>query len=282
LEDRIRNVQAVEALEDLRRQLRLRTCSHKFKIANITGQGANTRAQEFLKLLESRIRIATSRYQLAYVALLALRGPGDWQDVLQPLHRSDVCGLSERLLSLEEKERLLVTQRRAGLVDADFPNEPMEPLPTVSTGEGRRMLSWIWYSVDRSELAADLAGNLNDSIRVEWVKSRARSARWEEEVALLEEEMRRVIAYSEWRAGWWSDLRHQETYGDETLRDGAAAYAAEHEGFELRFATTLKTKWQLVRARALEKRNGEGVSSSVIEVVVEGLDIEGLDDDYIA
>jgi hypothetical protein len=33
------------------------------------------------------------------------------------------------------------------------------------------------------------------ALRVEWAKAKARAARWEEEVVLLDEEMRRVIQF---------------------------------------------------------------------------------------
>jgi hypothetical protein len=41
------------------------------------------------------------------------------------------------------------------------------------------------------------------AIRVEWCRARARAYRWCEEVGLLGEEMRRVLAYLDWQAGWW-------------------------------------------------------------------------------
>jgi hypothetical protein len=251
-------------------------------MANITGQGPNTGAQEFLKQLESRIRAATARYQLAHAALLALRGPGAWQSVLQTLRQLDVCGLSEWLLSLDKKNRLLETQQLAGLLDADFPNEPTEPLPTVAPSKGRRVLSWIWYSVSRLELAANLAGNLNDSICIEWTKSCARAARWEEEVILLEEEMQRVISFCQWKATWWRQRSDEVALSTAVLLEGAMAYAAEHEAFELRFLSALEVRWGLVWLRASEKVNEqEGIehrADSIIEVLIEPPEIEDDDD----
>ena len=41
------------------------------------------------------------------------------------------------------------------------------------------------------------------ALRVEWAKSLARKLRWTEEVEILQEEMRQVIAYSKWCATWW-------------------------------------------------------------------------------
>ena len=39
--------------------------------------------------------------------------------------------------------------------------------------------------------------------RLEWSKARARAARWNEEVTLLREEMRRVLAYLGWKSDDW-------------------------------------------------------------------------------
>ncbi|KAJ6525006.1 hypothetical protein B0H19DRAFT_1340096, partial [Mycena capillaripes] len=41
------------------------------------------------------------------------------------------------------------------------------------------------------------------ALRVEWAKVRARGMSYREEVDLLEEEMRRVVQFLDWRAKWW-------------------------------------------------------------------------------
>jgi hypothetical protein len=40
-------------------------------------------------------------------------------------------------------------------------------------------------------------------MRVEWAKTHARANRQKEEVLLLTEEMRHVVAYLDWKASWW-------------------------------------------------------------------------------
>lgn len=42
------------------------------------------------------------------------------------------------------------------------------------------------------------------AIRIEWCKARARAHRWQEECALLVEEMRRVLAFFHWQSNWWT------------------------------------------------------------------------------
>ncbi|KAG1728677.1 hypothetical protein EDB19DRAFT_1897378 [Suillus lakei] len=59
--------------------------------------------------------------------------------------------------------------------------------PTV----GQQSISWIWKTsgFNSNELG------LQDSLHVEWCK--------EEEVQLLWEEMRHIVAFLDWQAGWW-------------------------------------------------------------------------------
>ena len=40
----------------------------------------------------------------------------------------------------------------------------------------------------------------NDGMQVEWAKACACMNRWKEELLLVQEEMRRVISYHEWKA----------------------------------------------------------------------------------
>jgi hypothetical protein len=41
------------------------------------------------------------------------------------------------------------------------------------------------------------------AVRVEWAHAKAWKMRWQEEVELLQEEMRRTLQYLEWQAVWW-------------------------------------------------------------------------------
>ncbi|KAF8223543.1 hypothetical protein L208DRAFT_1078317, partial [Tricholoma matsutake] len=72
----------------------------------------------------------------------------------------------------------------------------------LAVGEGHQVLSWIWYSVSAAE-AEGGARAMHDCICVEWVKAQVRAERWWEEVILLEEEMRRVLEFCQWKARWW-------------------------------------------------------------------------------
>lgn len=66
---------------------------------------------------------------------------------------------------------------------------------------------------------------------------------------LLEEEMRRVIAYGEWQAKWWEGRATMRTPDDAAVGEGLRAYAAEHAAHERAFAAMLKGKWGAARLR---------------------------------
>jgi hypothetical protein len=99
-----------------------------------------------------------------------LHGPGSWEQKFQKLRQEDVCGMNERALNDEEKEENRKARLMAGLsVDADGDDidaysEPVEPMVlfNLETGEGRRMLSWIWYtgSIRDSDVVDD--GSLHE------------------------------------------------------------------------------------------------------------------------
>ena len=85
------------------------------------------------------------------------------------------------------------------------------------TGETRRMLSWIWTTDSQTPNPDD---DDDEILRVEWAKSRARAARCREEVLLLKEEMRRVVAFLDWKTKWWMDRREARIDVKKDLLEG--------------------------------------------------------------
>ncbi len=155
-------------------------------------------------------------YRWAQNALFQLKGHGEWENELRVLDDKDICGLTERMLSThEEQERSRL--RDLGIIDEAI-LDPASSDAVVAPGEGRQQLSWLWYSP--SEIGGDtniesLSGSAvhegqflsrkveqyiehGAALKIEWSKARARKLQWREEVELVLEEMRRVIAYQEW------------------------------------------------------------------------------------
>ncbi|KAG8216254.1 hypothetical protein J3R82DRAFT_8297 [Butyriboletus roseoflavus] len=118
---KLRYAQGLDALEEIRQNLRLRSYLLQFKQVNIRGQVANTRAQNTLNTVKDRIKSSISKYHAARMALVSL-SPGlektRWDAVIRELQDDDIHGLTVGL---------------------------------DGQTEGRRTLSWIWQTLGVSE-----------------------------------------------------------------------------------------------------------------------------------
>ena len=202
-EIRLRAAQADDALAEIRRQRRILTGLVLFKKLTVsgTGQKKNTKMRTLFKRFNNKTQRAAERYRAARDALAVMDPNGDWRIRLQVLRAEDIRGPGRE--PVDKKERR----------------------PEMC--EKRREESWIWL-VPRIETAQDIGvmeEHLDANLRVEWAKSRARAARWGEEVDLLSEEMRRTLTFLQWRADWWRCQVHCRADAPEDLRDGLVAYA---------------------------------------------------------
>jgi hypothetical protein len=241
LEAEMREVHALEKLEELRHHLRARSASNHFKKTNLVGQHAQTRSHEVLSTIERKVQLAADHYRLSYQALVALDPPGKWRSQIRPLLSTDVVGLDERLVSEHERRTLEKICRQLRLAGGQS-DSPIISNTVISIGEGHRVLSWIWHNVSVQEVEDDVSGKLHESVRVEWSKCRARCHRWREEVQLLDEEMRRVLDYSQWKSQWWAE-QIKDILPTEELMEGLVAYALEHHAHEQALRTKLKKNW---------------------------------------
>ncbi len=197
-ERRLRLAQASDALDDIRRLRRVLLGVSQFKRLNVsgTGQRANTRIRNLYTRFQNKIDRAAARYRTARAALESLDKDGTWSVQFKVLLDADIRG----------------------------PGKEDE-----SESEGRYTPSWIWLAstAARSDDPKDPenAAEFAESMRVEWAKSKARAERWMEEEELLLEEMRRVIAWFQWRAGWWREQGCRRSQVDAALQRGLAAYA---------------------------------------------------------
>jgi hypothetical protein len=78
---------------------------------------------------------------------------------------------------------------------------------------------------------------------VEWAKSKARVDRWCEEVQLLNEEMRRIICYLDWKANWWVLRRRLRGYTTPEVKHGLDAYAAKQADLNRQLARSFASRW---------------------------------------
>jgi hypothetical protein len=95
-------------------------------------------------------------------------------------------------------------------------------------------------------------------LRVEWLKCRARAYRWHEEVALIEEEMRRVLVYCGWKEKWWIERAGIRQVGCSILQEGIRAYALQQSSLERQRRLRWATQWAAVRERGKVVRDQLG------------------------
>ncbi|KAJ7144741.1 hypothetical protein C8R43DRAFT_891177 [Mycena crocata] len=266
VEARLRKAEASEALAQLRRALRTRTMTNRFKIRNWSGQRALTRGQGILRQVNIRIHSAKLRYRYARQALLKLKGHGDWEKDFRILTDEDVRALSDRQLREEEQAQDDFLGLLAVQADPEKRGE-------VLRGEGHRVLSWIWYTTASCGTGD---AKLHEALRVEWCKAYSRCNRLHEELVKVEEEMRRTIHFGETEHELWLRraeartvmLGTSEAVTPEVL-EGSRAYALEQVRRERTTCDRLMEEWRPIRARGAAYLRGEeiyGLPEVVIEV----------------
>lgn len=218
LERRLREPHADDALAEVRRQRRVIQGLWQFKRLNVSGTGnkPNTRMVGLYKHFDNKTRRAAERYRVAWRALCVLEPDGSWSRRLKELKDLDISG-------------------------------PGKDPSDVSTSNSRYEPSWIWLVPRATEPNNPNAGmdeeEFNDSMRVEWAKARARMYRWQEELLIVQEEMRRVIAYHMWKAAWWQERASLRSYGDLTILSGLSGYAHKQAAICSRMAEQCALHW---------------------------------------
>ncbi|KAJ7885134.1 hypothetical protein B0H14DRAFT_3082330 [Mycena olivaceomarginata] len=189
--------QAHAALEELRRLLLVRTAKYHYKDQFERGVSSNTRAKTSIQNVDERIRRTAAGYRVARLALVNLGpmlGESAWKNQLRVLAADDVRQRPRATFSDPEHKMRKKRRKRAD--------------PRVWAADARqkrdeeRTASWIWMSQLSAEEEEETG--MADALRVEWAKTRAKAWRWTEEVDLVEEEMRRVVAFLEWKAERWA------------------------------------------------------------------------------
>lgn len=136
-EHRLRLAQADDALNELRRQLRISASILDYKKATIKGtsQKMGTRARTVMVRFHDKTYRCAERYDAAYRALTIFDPDGIW---------------NRRLLPLDHAKDLRLPRR-------DKDDDP--------TSEGRRALSWIWLVSPREGRPTEVAtqDEVNDS-----------------------------------------------------------------------------------------------------------------------
>ncbi|TFK60790.1 hypothetical protein BDN72DRAFT_778956, partial [Pluteus cervinus] len=207
IEWRLRTAQAHTGLDELRRALRMRSFLYIDKDRFSRGQRQNTRSQSQIQRTQGKVDAAAFKYRSARSAikvLAPLLQEVGWEKEYPCLEKEDVQPLRFDTDGAAENEKKKKKKDRQS--------------------EGRRKVSWIWGTLGNGELSE--GAYLSAYLRVEWCKSRARAKRWQEEVLLLREEMRRVLAFLEAQAiEWTARSGFVGVNSDDAQQEGYCAYA---------------------------------------------------------
>jgi len=108
-------------------------------------------------------------------------------------------------------------------------------------------------------------------MRIEWSRARARAHRWQEEALLLEEEMRRVLAFFTWKAQKWIDLAvsvqeevleaQESTFSTEVQRQihsGKIAHAKQQASLYKAMGEYCRTRWKGLSDKLLNLDGKDG------------------------
>ncbi|KAF8171732.1 hypothetical protein K438DRAFT_1981883 [Mycena galopus ATCC 62051] len=297
VEGLMRDAQCRTGLTRLRCQLHVKSGLFTYKKNHVRHQGANTRARTIVTRNESKIRLHSEKYEVAWEALRQLSGGDEELIGWRVLKREDIrCMEDEEDLRKKEKERAAREEKRRqknselyahGLLPAEDDGAmAVDDDAGVRGPENQRQVSWIWVvaGTDGTD------GELENALRVEWSKAFARVRCWDEEVRLLREEFRRVSLSFQHEEDRWRARASAVPVGVLPLADAeaAVAYALRHADMykDLR-ERGIKT-WNEAKARAEEAETARNGLGAVMEGVEgdeedeEGVrgDVEG-DEEYV-
>ncbi|KAJ7068896.1 hypothetical protein B0H15DRAFT_793973 [Mycena belliarum] len=235
MEAKLREAQCSDALTLIRQRLHTKRHLIGCRDRYITGQNASTKARKLIDLVGDKANASAAKYRRAREALSVLKGE-DYAPQFKVLKQEHMT-LDGELMDEEVAQRQKLALAGVGKKGR---------LPRHQIGSTKKTLSWIWTVADVTLTEADEPA-LHEAVRVEWSTARARKVRWEEEVAMIREEMRRVLRYLEWQCSEW-DARVAESMladpsGTDPLEAGRRSYAVSQGILHRKIQTKFRVQW---------------------------------------
>ncbi|VDC02233.1 unnamed protein product [Peniophora sp. CBMAI 1063] len=223
----------------VRQNLQIRGVVHLFRKGSTRGQRGATRAQGMQAVIEANLAVAKASYRLHRKRFEVLASmlppedrdkyiPPDWESRFRVLEDHDCVSLGSKILVQIEKAdtaraRSIITAKKGG----------------NSSGTTHHKVSWLWYT------PLDAALDLNDDMRVEFLRCRARAMRWVEEVYHLCYEMVRTPLFAMRKAEWWARKAILPMPGmDKATQDGTRAYARKQSAMFRRQSEALTARFE--------------------------------------
>ncbi|KAL0567221.1 hypothetical protein V5O48_014767 [Marasmius crinis-equi] len=237
MEIRFRRAQLETSLEGIRTHLFIRSRLHTQRSLHVRHQNASTRSRDGMQRNDRKIEAFKIKYRKAWSALNALCG-----EVSMPeLQDKDITSFDDiDTHALKNRRKVLGTKKgRGSQAVITAAGSRLQPDALIRPGESRKVLSWIWRDVDTSSDSAAM----REALRIEWLKSWARKRRWEEELGLVDEEMRRTVVTLLYEAGFWRSYQQQAAEVHISVFEGIVAYAEEQACIREALAHNFQSLW---------------------------------------
>ena len=247
IEFRLRYAQAVDALDHLRRLCRLVRGLHRQKLKHpVPTQRTTTRSRGVFEGLHVRIAQVSARYRDARTALLRLHPSGAWKSFLRELANSDVCGPGpeDDTASKSKFVPTWIWLGRAPPTPPDFPGSS-PPIPAQSSGHVPAPSPAATPTIDKDCEVSEK--EVEDHMLVDWAKARERAKRFEEEVELCVEEMRRTLVFFSWKSLEWERYAKLRSNSDKPppkdILQGLQAYAYRQSAMYRKMVKVFVSDW---------------------------------------
>ncbi|KAF7315828.1 CxC2 domain-containing protein [Mycena indigotica] len=187
--------------------------------------------------MEEGVTKAAAKYTEGYEALVHLKG----KRYAPEFQKLDKAHLNTRI-EIESDE-----DAARSLRTADGSRPTREETAAKKKKTKTAPISWIWAAGGQAD-----GVELHDSMRVEWAKARARKERWNEEVELLREEMKRVMRSLKWEASEWQKRADEvRSDVDGTTAAGIRAYALRNVYLHTEFIVRFREEWDKTMGAAV-------------------------------
>ncbi|KAJ7446049.1 hypothetical protein FB451DRAFT_1292009 [Mycena latifolia] len=226
VEAKLRHGQCTDSLNTVHSRLHAQCHLITWRNANSVGQRQTTWSATLIGRVGDLIGRVADKYRAARTALIRLKGESHAPEFKELLAEHLKVHAAEANDS-DAKSRAKLA--RLGTSSKQARNEP--------SSTGKTTFSWIWTV--GGEPGED-ESVVHDSVRVEWVKAKARRDRWVEEVSTLREEMKRVLRWiqADWRG------RAEERMGvDAELAGGLRGYARRQMDVHRQIAEAFHKGW---------------------------------------
>jgi hypothetical protein len=224
LESQFRFAGMQDALVSIRKFRRIYSVLRSQYLGEFGGDGntQGTKPRTVLMNFSGKINRSKAGYRTDRRALLTLdptgvhlEPKGEWKDTYKVLADKDVRGPYAN--------------------DGDGPLRATRRKRDRTLGSGTAETAWIWTVL----IGID---DPDEQDRVQWSRLSEIATRWEEELILAPEEMRRVLVYLEWHSRWWLD-RIDNRVESCILRTSLNAYARRQSAILLDRRDVFARRW---------------------------------------